>query len=70
MGGACQANWEHSVPYRPAEPIGTRISIQWRYSSRRGRPFTGASYRAPLTYGRGRLRAPVDETVVATTAGR
>ena len=54
MGGACQAHWEHSVPYRPADAIGTRISLQWRYSSRRGRPFAGASYRAPLTYGRGR----------------
>jgi alkylated DNA repair dioxygenase AlkB len=54
MGGACQAHWEHSVPYRPADAIGPRISLQWRYSSRRGRPFAGASYRAPLTYGRGR----------------
>jgi len=54
MGGACQAHWEHSVPYRLSESLGTRISIQWRYSSRRGRPFAGGSYRAPLTYGRGR----------------
>ncbi len=53
MGGACQANWEHSVPYRLSVSIGTRISVQWRYSSRRGRPFVGGSYRAPLTYGRG-----------------
>jgi alkylated DNA repair dioxygenase AlkB len=51
MGGRCQADWEHSVPYRPDERVGTRISIQWRYTSRRGRPFAGASYRAPLTYG-------------------
>jgi alkylated DNA repair dioxygenase AlkB len=52
MGGRCQADWEHSVPYRPGEPMGPRISIQWRHAARRGRPFQGSSYRAPLTYGR------------------
>ncbi len=50
MGGRCQADWEHSVPYRPREHMGPRISIQWRHASRRGRPFVGGSYRAPLTY--------------------
>ncbi len=61
MGGRCQADWEHSVPYlrvpylrvpylRAPEPVGTRLSIQWRYTSRRGRPFAGSSYGAPLTY--------------------
>jgi alkylated DNA repair dioxygenase AlkB len=53
MGGRCQADWEHSVPYRPGTPVGVRISIQWRYTSGRGRPFVGAGWRAPLTY-RGR----------------
>jgi alkylated DNA repair dioxygenase AlkB len=53
MGGRCQADWEHSVPYLPARPLSPRISIQWRFAHRRGRPFMGASYRAPLTYGRG-----------------
>ena len=53
MGGRCQADWEHSVPYLPARPLTPRISIQWRFAHRRGRPFMGASYRAPLTYGRG-----------------
>ena len=52
MGGRCQADWEHSVPYLPARPLTPRISIQWRFAHRRGRPFMGASYRAPLTYGR------------------
>jgi alkylated DNA repair dioxygenase AlkB len=52
MGGRCQADWEHSVPYRLSDPVATRISIQWRYTSRRGRPFVGGSYRAPLNYGR------------------
>jgi alkylated DNA repair dioxygenase AlkB len=52
MGGRCQADWEHSVPYRAGQPTGTRISLQWRYTSRRGRPFVGGSYRAPLNYSR------------------
>jgi alkylated DNA repair dioxygenase AlkB len=51
MGGRCQAEWEHSVPYRPSEPLGVRISIQWRHAARTGRPFNGPGYRAPLTYG-------------------
>ncbi len=50
MGGRCQADWEHSVPYLGGHRVGTRISLQWRYTSRRGRPFIGASYRAPRTY--------------------
>jgi alkylated DNA repair dioxygenase AlkB len=53
MGGSTQAGWEHSVPYLPGRVIEPRISIQWRFAHRRGRPFMGASYRAPLTYGRG-----------------
>ena len=54
MGGRCQADWEHSVPYLMREHAGVRLSIQWRHTSRTGRPFMGASYRAPLTYGRNR----------------
>jgi alkylated DNA repair dioxygenase AlkB len=50
MGGRCQADWEHSVPYRASDPTSIRISIQWRYTSRQGRPFVGGSYRAPLRY--------------------
>jgi alkylated DNA repair dioxygenase AlkB len=58
MGGRCQADWEHSVPYLAARGdgsaagVGPRISIQWRFAHKRGRPFMGASSRAPLTYGR------------------
>jgi alkylated DNA repair dioxygenase AlkB len=52
MGGRCQADWEHSVPYLVGQPVGMRISLQWRYTSRQGRPFHGSSYRAPLNYGR------------------
>lgn len=50
MGGRCQADWEHSVAYVPTRPVGPRLSLQWRWTSRRGRPFIGASSRAPLTY--------------------
>ena len=62
MGGRCQADWEHSVPYLPvpylpvsqipARPLEPRISIQWRFARRTGQPFRGASYRAPLFYGK------------------
>lgn len=55
MGGRCQADWEHSVPYlRGGRPVGPRISIQWRFARRTGRPFQGAGYRAPLYYSRER----------------
>jgi alkylated DNA repair dioxygenase AlkB len=52
MGGRTQADWEHSVPYLGARPVGPRISIQWRWARRVGRPFMGSSYRAPLSYRR------------------
>lgn len=50
MGGRCQADWEHSVPYLGGRPVAPRISLQWRHAWRTGQPFVGASYRAPLTY--------------------
>ena len=46
MGGRCQADWEHSVPKARAALRG-RISVQWRWTSKRGRPEVGANYRAP-----------------------
>jgi alkylated DNA repair dioxygenase AlkB len=46
LGGACQARWEHSVPKVDPRTAG-RISLQWRWTSRRGRMETGGSYRAP-----------------------
>lgn len=52
MGGRCQADWEHSVPVVRARPDAGRISAQWRWTSRRGRPEIGASYRAPRHYTR------------------
>ena len=55
MGGRCQADWEHSVPYLgAASAVGPRISIQWRFARKVGRPSQGASYGAPLHYGRDR----------------
>jgi hypothetical protein len=50
MGGACQANWEHSVPYLNKLNVGIRISLQWRYARKVGKPFIGVGYRAALTY--------------------
>jgi alkylated DNA repair dioxygenase AlkB len=52
MGGRCQADWQHSVPYLPGRLVEPRISLQWRWTSRTGKPFMGGSYAAPLTYNR------------------
>jgi alkylated DNA repair dioxygenase AlkB len=51
MGGRCQADWEHSVP-KVHHRVGGRVSLQWRWTSRTGRPQQGASYRAPRTFSR------------------
>jgi alkylated DNA repair dioxygenase AlkB len=51
MGGRCQADWHHAVP-KVAAHVGPRISLQWRWTSKRGRPETGPNYRAPRTYSR------------------
>lgn len=42
MGGACQRDWLHGVP--AADTENPRISLTWRWTSRRGRPDTGPSY--------------------------
>jgi alkylated DNA repair dioxygenase AlkB len=52
MGGRTQADWEHSVPYLGERLVGRRVSVQWRFARKVGRPFMGAGYRAPLTYRR------------------
>lgn len=55
MGGRCQADWEHSVPYLGRQTtVGPRISIQWRFARPVGQPSQGSSFRAPLHYGRSR----------------
>lgn len=51
MGGRCQADWEHAVP-KVGAGVGGRISLQWRWTSRRGRPERGGNYRSPRTYSR------------------
>jgi alkylated DNA repair dioxygenase AlkB len=51
MGGRCQAAWEHSVPRVPGLVAG-RVSVQWRWTSRRGARERGPSYRAPRVFSR------------------
>ena len=52
LGGRAQADWEHSVPkIRGASAVVARISAQWRWTSRTGRPAEG-SYRAPRNFSR------------------
>jgi len=52
MGGRTQRDWVHAVP-KVHGPVGGRISLQWRWTSRQGRPEQGPGYRAPRTFGRG-----------------
>jgi alkylated DNA repair dioxygenase AlkB len=51
MGGRCQAAWLHAVPKVPTR-VRSRISVQWRWTSRRGRPDTSPSYYAPRHFSR------------------
>jgi alkylated DNA repair dioxygenase AlkB len=46
MGGRCQAAWLHAVP-KVAGRCRSRISAQWRWTSRRGRRDNNPSYYAP-----------------------
>jgi alkylated DNA repair dioxygenase AlkB len=50
MGGRCQADWEHSVPQQRGRRLGGRISLQWRWTSRTGRPQVGGNYSDPRVY--------------------
>jgi alkylated DNA repair dioxygenase AlkB len=43
MGGACQREWLHGVPGAPNVDR-PRISLTWRWTSRRGRPDTAPTY--------------------------
>jgi alkylated DNA repair dioxygenase AlkB len=51
MGGRCQADYLHAVP-KTRGASRSRISAQWRYTSRRGRPDTNPSYYAPRHFSR------------------
>ncbi len=42
MGGACQRDWLHGIPR--ADTPNPRISLTWRWTSRRGRPDTNPGY--------------------------
>ena len=42
MGGACQRTWLHGVPATDTDRA--RISLTWRWTSRRGRPDTNPGY--------------------------
>ncbi|HET9729671.1 MAG TPA: alpha-ketoglutarate-dependent dioxygenase AlkB [Acidimicrobiia bacterium] len=46
FGGRFQADWLHGVPKVPHAVRG-RISVQWRHTTKRGRPEIGPGYRAP-----------------------
>ena len=49
MGGATQRAWLHAVP-KTRGPARSRISAQWRWTSRRGEPDRNPSYYAPRHY--------------------
>lgn len=57
MGGRCQRDWLHAVPAVPY-PVGSRISAQWRWTSRRGEPDTDPDSRDPRVFGKSGLVAP------------
>jgi alkylated DNA repair dioxygenase AlkB len=42
MGGTCQRTWLHGVP--AADTDQARLSLTWRWTSRRGRPDTAPNY--------------------------
>jgi hypothetical protein len=46
MGGRCQAAWLHAVP-KVRVQTASRVSAQWRWTSRRGRRDNNPSYYAP-----------------------
>ena len=54
MGGRCQADWEHSVPYLRGRIVEPRISLQWRFTRKTGEPFLGPSFRADVRFGHGK----------------
>ena len=51
MGGRCQRDWLHAVPALDT-PVASRISAQWRWTSRRGEPETDPTSRDPRYFTR------------------
>lgn len=43
MGGACQRDWLHGIPQAPGVDR-PRMSLTWRWTSRRGRPDTNPTF--------------------------
>jgi len=52
MGGRCQAAWLHAVP-KTAGPVRSRMSVQYRWTSKRGKPDTNPSFYAARHFGSG-----------------
>ena len=51
MGGRCQRTWLHAVP--PVDhAVGSRVSAQWRWTSRRGEPDIEPTSRDPRYFSR------------------
>jgi len=51
MGGRCQADWLHAVP-KVRGRVRSRISAQWRWTSKRGRRDTAPTFSAPRHFSR------------------
>ena len=51
MGGRCQAGWLHAVP-KVRGRVRSRVSAQWRWTSRRGERDRNPSYFAPRHFSR------------------
>jgi 2OG-Fe(II) oxygenase superfamily len=51
FGGRFQSDWLHGVP-KTRHAVRGRISAQWRYTTKRGRPDTQPGYYAPREFGR------------------
>jgi alkylated DNA repair dioxygenase AlkB len=51
MGGGCQSSWLHAVP-KVRHRVRSRVSAQWRWTSRRGRRDPNPSYYAPRHFSR------------------
>jgi alkylated DNA repair dioxygenase AlkB len=52
MGGCVQTNWLHAVPKVPSLKPLSRISAQWRWTSKTGRPESQPGYSAPRQFSR------------------
>ncbi len=54
MGGACQRSWLHGIPAAPTTDV--RVSLTWRWTSRKGRPDTNPGYLDGFQFGDRRTR--------------